>query len=169
VRTIIVEEHMRIVSAVCVAFIAAGAAAGAQQPRPSDDAVAAHKTFVLTGCLTSTGTAPTSAYKLVDASPVGQAPPAAAEGAVATSGKADTPDKKATYTLMPQTTIGESGVPEAQLKTYVGQRVQVTVRAAESAPPAPRGAAVVAPTRPEEATPLQLSVTEISRTNGECN
>jgi hypothetical protein len=161
---------MRIVSAVCVACIVASAALGAQQPRPSADPIAAHKTFVLTGCLTKTGIAPTTAYKLVDAVAVGQPPPAAAEAApVATSGQVDRATAKATYTLLPQTTPGDPGVPAEHLNTFVGQRVQVTVRGTEPASLAPQGAAVIAPTRPEEPTAMQWSVSEISRVNGECN
>ncbi len=162
---------MRIVSAVCVAFTIAGTALGAQQARPLADPVAAHKTYVLTGCLTKTGTAPATAYKLVDATAVGQAPPAAAEAnPVATSGQAGrSADAKTIYTVLPQTTPGEPGIPEEQLNTFVGQRVQVTVRGTGPASSAPQGAAVVAPTRPNEATPIQLSVSDISRVNGECN
>ena len=161
---------MRSVPAVCIALTMAGTALTAQQARPPVDPVAAHKTFVLTGCLTKTGTAPATAYKLVDAAAIGQAPPTAAESTpVATSGQPPRAGAKATYTVLPQTTPGEPSVPEERLNTFVGQRVQVTVRGAEPASLAPQGAAVVAPTRPGEATPMQLSVAEISRVNGECH
>jgi hypothetical protein len=134
------------------------------QQQPAREAEPAHKVFVLTGCLNA-GADATAAFKLTDASSVGQAPPAGAgePGAVGTSGQ------KPGYELQPVSGVDAEGIDAEELKAHVGQRVEVTVRPIEVAE-AGRSAsspAVEAP-KPVDPGPARFSVTAIKRASGTC-
>jgi hypothetical protein len=141
----------------------AGAAATAQERGRVESAVA-HKTYVLTGCLLMSGTAPASVFELTDAVAVGQAPAAAAEPKpTATSGE------KLTFRLKPETAVGEAGVREDQLKMHAGQRVQVTVHEPDAVAPPPAQTGQQASAAPRvPATPQEYTVTEIKLVSGSC-
>lgn len=152
-----------LASAVAVAWCVASPFAQQQPaPVPADKAAPAHNVFVLTGCLT-TGVDPAATFKLTDASAIGRAPVGAGEsGAVGTSGQ------KASYELRPVSGVNAQGLDAEELKSHLGQRVEVIVRPLESPAAAPTGGPAVS-VRPIESTPERFSVTEIKRVTGTCS
>ena len=161
------EEDMKKAvfgSAVALAWCVAAPFAQ-QQAAPAPEAAPAHKVFVLTGCLEA-GANTTGAFKLTDASSVGQATPASAAdaGAVGTSGQ------KASYELQPVSDLTSQGMDVDALKAHAGQRVEVTVRPFAVAPAAPTAASpAVQGTKPIEPAPERFSVTAIKRVTGTCS
>ena len=156
---------MRFASAVAVMLMSGAAISGAQNQAPArPDPTVAHKTYVLNGCLVMTGTSPTAAFELTDATAVGQAPPAAVEPRpTATSGE------KLTFRLKPETSPDQGGVREEQLRMHAGQRVQVTVREPSAvAPPPARTAQQSAAAPRSQAAPQDYTVTEIKLVSEGC-
>src|SRR5262245_41741747 len=135
-----------VLTAIAVAFALFEAAPLAQQPTaPAGGAEPAHKVYLLTGCLEAT-TDPRPGFKLIDASAIGQQPPAgsAEAGAVGTSGV------KNSYDLRAAVGLTEHGMKAEELKAHVGQRVEIEVRPAEAtASPAPASVNPAAPVAPE--------------------
>jgi hypothetical protein len=136
-----------------------------QQPAPTQKAEPAHKVYVLTGCL-NPGASATAAFKLTDASSIGQAPAGAAEsGAVGTSGQ------KPSYELRPASGANAQGLDADALNAHAGRRVEVTVRpvdVAEPAAPTAASGAVQAPKSIEPPAPERFTVTAIKRATGSC-
>lgn len=135
----------------------------AQEPAPPAKPEPAHKVYVLTGCL-ETGAGAIPAFKLTDATSIGEVPGGAAEpGAVGTSGQ------KVSYELQPVSGVNAQGMDTDALKVYAGQRVEVTVRPADAPAAAPTpanlGAQAGKPTEP----PARYSVTAIKRVTGICS
>lgn len=156
---------MRVVVAVASVMLASAAVIGAQSPaRP--ESVVAHKTYVLTGCLLMSGTAPVSVFELTDAVAVGQAPPTPAPvepKPTATSGE------KLAFRLKPEAAVGEPGVREEQLKMHAGQRVQVTVHEPDAVAPPPARTGQQASAAPRvPAAPQEYTVTEIKSVSDTC-
>jgi hypothetical protein len=136
-----------------------------RQPEPSPQAPPAHNVFVLTGCL-KVGADATEAFKLTDASFIGQAPAAgtATAGAVGASGQ------KAAYELRPATGVDAQGLNADALKAHVGKRLEMIVRPIESPAAAPAsGRSGVQATKPSEPAPEPFSVSEIKRVMGTCS
>ena len=131
---------MKLTCTGSLAFTLFAAVAAAQQGAPTPGAsTAAHQTFVLTGCLETTGPDANRTFQLTNAQPIGQAPSSdAAVKAVGTAGQA------ATYRLKPKSAITETGVPDDRLKMFVGQRVRVTVQDEDTQP---ISKPIVAPTK----------------------
>jgi hypothetical protein len=156
---------MRTLLGITLAFTWGVALPLAQQQPPRAESTPAHNTFVLAGCLVAPLNE-TSAFKLTDASPIGQAPPSRGTQpkAVGTTGE------KVTYELQPTVGVAEPGLDAAALKPHVGQRVQVTVRPVETAAaPLPAAGAVPdkAPAAPVERAPERFTVTAIEHA-GSC-
>ena len=139
----------------------------AQQQPPSTPGAPAHNVFVVTGCLNA-GVDRTAAFRLTDASSVGRTAPARAAdaGAVGTSGL------KTSYELQPASGVNPQGIDAEELKTHVGQRVEVTLRPVEAvAPPAPPTAANLGAqaAKPTEPPAQRFRVTAIKRVTGSCS
>jgi hypothetical protein len=129
-----------------------------QQPGPTPEPTQAHKVFVLTGCLEA-GVGATAAFRLTDATPVGQATPAGA-AAVGTSGQ------KGSYELQPISGLNAEGVDADALKAHAGQRVEVTVRPVAGSPA--KAPAAASPAVQSEPALERFSVTAIRRVTGTC-
>ena len=127
-----------------------------QQPAPAPEA--AHKVYVLTGCLEAG--AATSAFRLTGGKIVGQAPP-----------QARTPASDV-YLLRPVSGVGEQGISRERLQGHVGARVEVTVRPVEvladaSTPPASTDSKDV---KEKTVEPVpRYTVTEIKRVADSCS
>ena len=138
----------------------------AQQSQPTPAAAPAHKVIVLTGCL-ERGADPAGPFRLTDASSIRQNTPgeAAEAAAVGTSGQ------KASYELQPVSGLNAQGLDADALKAHTGQRVEVTVRRVEGAPPAPSTAVspAIQEVKPIEPALERFSVTEIKRIAGTCS
>src|SRR5262245_28496147 len=126
------------VFATSIVFVFQATASLAQQSPPNEPA---HNVYVLSGCLEGSS-APTSLFKLVDAMPIGQAPPT------------DPPKTEAgvaatrAYDVLPVTSVGEQGVNREALASHVGAKVEVTVRPVEpsiATPPTTRTSENTAP------------------------
>lgn len=156
---------MRFAVAVASVVLSSAAVIAAQSPARPGSAVA-HKTYVLTGCLLMSGTAPASAFELTDAVAVGQAPPAPAPAEpqpTATSGE------KLSFRLKPEAAVGEPGVREEQLKMHAGQRVQVTVHEPDAVAPPPARIGQQASAAPRgPSVPQEYTVTEIKTVSDSC-
>lgn len=111
---------------VMVACAIATAAQRTQLPAPTNEP--AHNVFVLTGCLAS-GNAP-SAFKLTNASVIGQAPPRSS--ASATSSK-----DAEVYDLQAAASVSQEGLSREKLQADVGAKVEVTIRPVETTSPPP--------------------------------
>lgn len=136
-----------------------------QQPAPTPKEMPAHNVFVLTGCLEA-GTGATVAFKLTDASSIGQRTPAEAAGA----GAVGTSGRKTSYELRPATGVNAQGLDADKLKPHLGQRVEVVARPVESpAPPPAAGLAVADAAKPIEPAVERFTVTEIKRVIGRCS
>jgi hypothetical protein len=137
-----------------------------QQPAPTPEAAPAHKVFVLTGCLEAGGGA-TAAFKLTDASPIGQSIPAPAAGA----GGVGTSGQKAAYELQPVSGLDAKGMDAAALRAHAGQRVEVTLRPIDIAPAAAPSAGnpAVQGAKPVDPAPERFSVSAIKRVTGSCS
>ena len=137
----------------------------AQQPgtSPQQPAASAHSTKVLTGCLRA-GPAPDT-FILTNATPKVD-PNDLAGPAVGTSGE------KVEYDLAADSGLDHSG-PPVDLKAHVGQRVEVTVRPAET-PVAPPAAASTskqtdAEAKPVERKPARVAVTALKSLTSSCS
>ena len=137
-------------------WIAAPAAQRTQTPATNEPA---HNVFVLTGCL-ERGDTPT-AFRLTQASPVGQTPP---RPSTSTQTEADVYDLQAT------SAVSEQGFSSEKLQPEVGKRVEVTIRPVEAALPAPpQPAATNANTqKPAESPRPRFSVTKLERLTDSC-
>ena len=145
-------------SAVAVAWCVAVPLAQ-QQPPSAAKVEPAHKVFLLNGCL-EVSASPIPAFKLTDATPIGQTPRGAGEpGAVGTSGE------KASYVLQPESGVHAQGMDAEALKAHAGRRVEVTLRPVEkpAAPPPATDAPKFEP------APERYTVTAIKRTTGGCS
>ncbi len=136
----------------------------AQQPgtSPQQPGTSAHSTKVLTGCLRA-GPAPET-FILTNATPKVD-PNDLAGPAVGTSGE------KVEYDLAADTGLDHSG-PPVDLKAHVGQRVEVTVRPAETAvaPPAASSAKqTAAEAKPVERKPARVTVTALKSLSSSCS
>jgi hypothetical protein len=152
-----------LASAVAVAWCTAAPLAQRELPSTRKEAPA-HNVFVLTGCLTA-GVDAAAAFKLTDATSIGQAPPAEAReaGAVGTTGR------NGSYELRPVSGVNAQGLDADALKAHLGQRVEVIVRPLESPAAAPAaGLGGVEVARPALPAPQRFSVTEIKRAAGTC-
>jgi hypothetical protein len=149
-------------TAVAVAWCLVAPFAQEQQRAPAPQDTPAHNVFVLSGCLKA-GTDATAAFKLTDASSIGQRTPAEAAGAVGTSGR-----KTTTYELRPVTGVNAQGLDADALRKHLGQRVEVVVRPVESAAPPAAGLAVAQAAKPIEPAAERFTATEIKRVIGSC-
>ena len=136
----------------------------AQQPgtSPQQPGTSAHSTKVLTGCLRA-GPAPET-FILRNATPKVD-PSDLAAPAVGTSGE------KVEYDLAANTGLDQSG-PPVDLKAYVGQQVEVTVRPAETAeaPTASSSARqTAAEAKPVERKPARVAVTALKSLSPSCS
>lgn len=136
----------------------------AQQPgrSPQQPGASAHSTKVLTGCLRA-GPAPET-FVLQNATPKVD-PNDLAGPAVGTSGE------KVEYDLAADTGLDHSG-PPVDSKAHVGQRVEVTVRPAETteAPPAASKATpTAAEAKPIERKPARVAVTALKSLASACS
>ena len=138
----------------------------AQQPgtSPQQPGTSAHSTKVLTGCLRA-GPAPDT-FLLTNATPkVDPNDNDLAGPAVGTSGE------KVEYDLAANTGLDQSG-PPVDLKVYVGQQVEVTVRPAETteAPTASSSARqAAAEAKPVERKPARVAVTALKSLSSSCS
>lgn len=142
-------------------FVLHGVASLAQQPQQHEPA---HNVYVLTGCLES-GPAPASGFKLVDAMPIGQAPPT------------DRPKKEAdaaagspSYDVFPVTSVSEQGVNRETLESHTGSRVEITVRPVEPsiAPSTTTRTPDTTAAKVEQSTPRRYMVVKIGKVPGSC-
>lgn len=151
-----------IIFAAGAMFVLQVAASLAQQPQQNEPA---HNVYVLSGCLES-GAAPASGFKLVDAMPIGQAPPT--DPAKRESDRAaGTPS----YDLLPVTSVSEQGVSRETLESHTGSRVEVTVRPVEpSVAPSTTTARTPDTTaaKVEQSTPRRYTVVKIGKVSGNC-
>jgi hypothetical protein len=151
----------RIVLALAILWI--GSATFSAQQRPASSGQPAHKVFILNGCLTSEPGA-AGAFKLMGATPVGQAPPEHAATADAPKGE---------YVLLPVTGLTEQGVAKPELQTHLGRRVEVTVRPVEVAPaPSPSSPSSASPAAPvvkdQNDVPPRYTVVAVKSAAGSC-
>ena len=130
----------------------------AQQPQARPDQPA-HKVFVLTGCLAGNPGA-SDTFKLTGAVPVGPPPP---------ERPAPTSEPKDVYVLLPTTGLAEQGVARAELQTYVGKKIEVTVRPVEVAPGPSSSSSSTSPAdKVGEPAPARYTVTAIKSAAGSC-
>ena len=156
---------MKLTCAGSLAFTVFATIASAQQGAPTPGpSTAAHQTFVLTGCLETTGPEANRTFQLTNAEPIGQAPSNdAAVKAVGTAGQT------LTYRLKPKSALTETGVPDDRLKTFVGQRVRVTVQDEDTPQtPTPSQSPKTLDTQEQEPRIVQLSVADIQQAPGTC-
>ena len=151
-----------IIFATGVALILQVAASLAQQPPPNEPA---HKVYVMSGCLERVS-APTSVFKLVDATSIGQAPPTVPSNRAAEVGA-----ETRSYDLLPVSSVSEQGVNRETLDSHVGNRVEVTMRPMEPAIATSTTTSTSSTTaaKVEQPTPRRYTVVKISKAAGECN
>ena len=150
-----------IVFATSIVFVFQVTASLAQQSQPNEPA---HNVYVISGCLEDSS-APTDLFKLVDAMPIGQAPPADRQK---TQAGADAATRE--YNLFPVTNVSEQGVNRETLASHAGTRVEVTVRPVEPSI-APSGATRTSENtaaKVEQSTPPRYTVVKISKVPGSC-
>jgi hypothetical protein len=151
-----------IVFATSIVFVFHVAASLAQQSQPIEPA---HNVYVLSGCLEGSS-APTSLFKLVDAMPIGQAPPSdppKAEAGVVAATRA--------YDLLPVTSVSEQGVTRETLASHIGARVEVTVRPVEpsNATSTTTRTSENTAAKVEQSTPRRYTVVKIGKVPGSCS
>jgi hypothetical protein len=149
---------------VGLALVFSGAIASlatAQQAQPPATEPA-HKIYVLTGCLTGGGPAPTTPFKLTGAMPVGLAPQ---------EKPASGPDAKDVYELVPVSGITEQGLDLKELQAHVGKKVEVTVRPVEVQPASssPSKPTAESTAKPKEPVPVRYTVTKLNPMAGLCS
>ena len=124
----------------------------------------AHNVYVLSGCLEGSS-APTPLFKLVDAMPIGQAPPSdppKTEAGV---------DATRAYDLLPVTSVSEQGVARETLARHIGTRVEVTVRPVEPsiAPSTTTRTSENTAAKLEQSTARRYTVVKINKLPGSCS
>jgi hypothetical protein len=147
-----------ILVGLCLVFGGMTAASTSAQQPQEQKSEPAHKIYVLTGCLTAGGPAPTAPYKLTGAAAVGQAP---AEGKSGTGVKDE-------YELLPITGVVEQGVGREELQKHVGKKVEVTVRPVELTPAKSSPSAPSTSTAKPEEVPQRYTVTKIQALTAAC-
>ena len=136
---------------------------GRAQPAPP---APAHNTMILTGCLAAGSDE--STFKLTNAKPNAQA-------SVAQPQPVGTAGARAEYELKGEKNLSTSGVAPVELKTFVGKRVEVTVRSSDepaaSAPAKVEGGATADPDpgKPAESKDRPLTVTVVKQLASTCN
>jgi hypothetical protein len=151
-----------IVFATGVVLILQVAASLAQQPPPNEPA---HNVYVMSGCLEG-GSAPTSVFKLVDATSIGQAPPT-----VPSNREAEVGADSRSYDLLPVSSVSEQGVNRETLESHVGNRVEVTVRPMEAsiATSTTSSTSNTTAAKVERPTPRRYTVVKLGKVPGQCN
>jgi hypothetical protein len=142
--------------------VASWITAPATQQAPATANEPAHNVFVLTGCL-ERGIAPT-AFRLTDATTVGQAPPRPSTSA-ASVGNTD----EDVYELQAATSVSEQGFTSEKLQPEVGARVEITIRPIEAASPTPpRSISADAVEKPAESPRQRYTVITLNRRADSC-
>jgi hypothetical protein len=137
----------------------------AQEPDKTQKApeAPAHKTMLLTGCLVAGPDA--STFKLTRASEVGASSQPRAVGTSGTAGE---------YELKTEARLDTSSVTPVDMKAFVGQQVEVTVRPVEEIPDSAQQTAAGAPTvaddpaKPVEKKTERFSVTAVKSIVATC-
>lgn len=135
----------------------AAAPSSGQQTKASSDQPA-HKVFVLSGCLVGNPGA-SDTFKLTGAVPTGQAPP---------ERPAPSTEPKDTYVLLPTTGLTEQGIPRAEMESYVGKKVEATVRPVELAPGPSSSSSAPPSEKLDDPAPPRYTVTKIKALQDSC-
>ena len=158
------KSTLPIVAVWCLLNATPQAQAQDTAKKPAAPEAPAHKTMLLSGCLVAGPDA--STFKLTRASEI--APPSSQPKAVATSGTAGE------YELRAEARLDTASVAPVDMKAFVGQQVEVTVRPVEAVPASATQSAAGAPTvapdpsKPAERQTKRFTVTAIKQIVATC-